>query len=113
LDKLLALRGISFHWNDKGLALKTKNIEQRMRSESNTPEDNEKLWAAERERIRKENSGIQRGFIAQEIEAVFPEWVKEDEDGYKTINMTEVIPVLVEAIKEQQKQIEALQKNNT
>ena len=51
-------------------------------------------------RIVKENSGVQKGFIAQEVEKVFPEWVKDGEDGYKTINTSEFTPVLVEAIKE-------------
>ena len=109
LDKITALRGVSYQWNELGLSQKTKGIEDRMRSESNSAEDNEKLWERERERIRKEQSGTFKGFIAQEMETVFPEWVSEDEDGYKTIDTSEVIPVMVEAIKAQQKKIENLE----
>ena len=61
----------------------------------------------------------QYGFIAQELEQVFPEMVKEvqqpiDNDykkngmlTFKAINYTEMIPVLTQAIQEQQKQIES------
>lgn len=49
------------------------------------------------------------GFIAQEVEPIFPELVSTDENGDKFISYTEFIPLLVEAIKEQQTEIEALQ----
>ncbi|KAB2871090.1 MAG: tail fiber domain-containing protein, partial [Bacteroidales bacterium] len=53
--------------------------------------------------------GNRIGFIAQEVEAVLPELVFTNEnDGYKGVNYAEMTAVLVEAVKEQQKQIEAL-----
>jgi len=42
----------------------------------------------------------QIGFIAQEIETVFPEMVLIDEKGYKSVDYARLTPVLVEAIKE-------------
>ena len=53
--------------------------------------------------------GLQFGFIAQELENVFPEMVKTENNGYKSVNYSEMIPVLVEALKEQQKKIEELE----
>jgi hypothetical protein len=56
----------------------------------------------------------QLGFIAQEMEAVFPEAVsewqvnKEDETVYKTVGPAALIPVLVKAIQEQQAIIQTL-----
>lgn len=50
----------------------------------------------------------QIGFIAQEIEKIYPEMVFTDEKGYKSVDYAKITPVLVEAIKEQQKQIEEL-----
>jgi hypothetical protein len=50
----------------------------------------------------------QYGFIAQEIQEVIPEAVKEDENGYLSVNYTAVIPVLVEAFKDQNKEIDKL-----
>lgn len=48
------------------------------------------------------------GFIAQEVEKIVPEIIGSSNSGYKTISYDAIIPLLVEAIKEQQKQIEEL-----
>ncbi len=56
------------------------------------------------------------GFVAQEIEKVLPELVKttpaidDPEKQYKSVNYSNVVAVLVEAIKDQQKQIDELKK---
>ncbi len=47
------------------------------------------------------------GFIAQEIQEVLPELVKEGTDQTLAVNYTAIIPILTEAMKAQQKQIEA------
>jgi len=49
--------------------------------------------------------GRHYGVIAQEIEKVLPEVVNTAPDGTKSVAYTEIIPVLIEAIKEQQKLI--------
>ncbi|HSA05377.1 MAG TPA: tail fiber domain-containing protein, partial [Tenuifilaceae bacterium] len=61
---------------------------------------------------KKEPSmGKRIGFIAQEIEQVFPELVFTNEtDGYKGVNYAEMTAVLVEAMKEQQTIIDKQQK---
>jgi len=52
------------------------------------------------------------GFVAQELERVFPELVypPSNVNKYYSVNYTGMIPVLLEAIKEQQAQIEQQQK---
>jgi len=56
----------------------------------------------------------QLGLIAQEVEKIFPELVGTDGDGFKTVNYQSLIPVLIEAIKQQQSMITELkQKNDT
>jgi hypothetical protein len=52
----------------------------------------------------------QIGFSAQEIEKLFPEIVQTDAEGYKSVDYSRMTPVLVEAIKEQQKEIVELKK---
>ncbi len=49
------------------------------------------------------------GFIAQEVETVFPEMVLTDRNGYKSIDYSRLTPALVEAMKEQQAQIDKQQ----
>ena len=100
LLKITNLKGVSYEWNEQGLHQKTKNLKENFISKENTPEADEKLWLEKTKHIREENSGTYKGFIAQELETVFPEWVQEDEDGYKTIKISELTAVLVEAIKE-------------
>lgn len=48
------------------------------------------------------------GFIAQEVEKVFPAAVYTTTEGTKAIAYSEIIPLLVEAIKEQQNEIDEL-----
>jgi hypothetical protein len=50
------------------------------------------------------------GFIAQELEVAFPELVVTNEDGTKAVKYQNAVAVLFEAIKEQQKQIDAILK---
>lgn len=47
------------------------------------------------------------GLIAQDVQKIFPEVVSE-KDGYLGIDYGKLVPVLIESIKEQQKQIEEL-----
>ena len=54
----------------------------------------------------------QIGFIAQDIEKIFPQFVATDKEGYKSVDYSRLTPVLVEAIKDQQKMIEELQFQN-
>ena len=82
LEKVLQLRGVNFDWN-----------------QSQFPE-------------RTFSSKRALGFIAQEVEKVLPEVVETEKsgDGYKAVQYDKVVALLVEAIKEQQKQINHLQK---
>ena len=40
------------------------------------------------------------GFLAQEVQKLYPELVQEDGDGYLSINYIELIPILVQAVQE-------------
>jgi hypothetical protein len=53
-------------------------------------------------------AGTQIGFIAQQVEPVVPEVVTTGEDGYKGVDYAKMTALLVEAVKEQQKQIDDL-----
>ena len=62
--------------------------------------------------INKKNYGYlgkhQIGVIAQQVETIVPELVVTNSDGYKGVSYEHITPLLIEAIKEQQKQIEDL-----
>ena len=91
LDKINKLRGVYFDWNKK----------------------------SEEEGFRVERKQNEIGMIAQEVEKVIPqaidiapfdEYKGTERENYKTIKYDRIIPLLVECIKEQQKQINKLQK---
>ena len=87
LDKVLQLRGVSFYWKNK-----------------------EEMAAAKGKDVKNMSYGFdsdkQIGVIAQEIEEVLPELVVTDDEGFKSVKYEEITPLLIEAIKEQQKEIE-------
>jgi hypothetical protein len=56
------------------------------------------------------NPDEQIGLLAQEIQKVYPQLVKENEQGTLSVNYSGMVPVLLEAIKEQQSQITELKK---
>ena len=78
LDTILNLRGVNFDWKRDAF-----------------PD-------------RRFPEGRQVGFIAQELEKFLPEVVVRDAQGYRAVAYGSVVPVLVEAMKMQQKQIEEL-----
>ena len=81
LDKVMKISGVEFDW--KPLT------------------DEQKVWL-------HSNEGHDIGVIAQEIEKVLPEVVTTRENGFKAVRYEKIIPLLIEAIKEQQKQIDSL-----
>jgi hypothetical protein len=75
LDKIMHLQGVAFQW------------------------DKDKVNGA------GYKTGKQIGLIAQEVEKVLPELVQTDSKGYKTLSYDKLAPVIIEAMKEQQKTI--------
>lgn len=83
LDRVMALRAVAFRW----------------REDHATPSEIDGGGATPDE----------IGFVAQEVEDVVPEVVTHDEDGLLSMSYTSLVPVLTEALKEQQQMIEELQ----
>lgn len=54
-------------------------------------------------------AGLQIGLIAQQIEKIAPQLVTTDSEGYKAVEYANMVAFLIEAIKEQQKIIDAQQ----
>jgi hypothetical protein len=55
------------------------------------------------------DQGTQIGLIAQDVEKIFPELVRTDDNGYKAVSYDKLSVILLEGIKEQQKQIKSQQ----
>ena len=52
------------------------------------------------------------GFIAQEVQKLYPELVYTDGEGYLSVNYTELIPFLIQAVQELSTEVEQLKKAN-
>jgi len=74
------------------------------------------LRGVEYKRFEIEPDITKLGLIAQEVELIVPEVVRTGDDGIKSIEYQNLVPLLIEAIKDQQKQINDLKniliKNN-
>jgi hypothetical protein len=84
VDKVKALRGVTFDW------------------------DNEAFEATGEEVEKPSFTHRATGVIAQDVEKVLPEAVRENEDGFKNVSYGNMVGLLIEAIKEQQEQIDML-----
>jgi hypothetical protein len=85
LEKVQSLRGVTFDWDNDAFE--------------------------EKEHTKKPNfTERATGVIAQDVEKVLPEAVRENEDGFKNVAYGNMVGLLIEAIKEQQEQIDALKK---
>lgn len=56
------------------------------------------------------SEGVILGLIAQEVEPYLPEVVRTDQNGYKSVDYTKLTPLLIEAIKSQQQQLDNQEK---
>ncbi|MEI6487787.1 MAG: tail fiber domain-containing protein, partial [Bacteroidota bacterium] len=69
-------------------------------------------WRKEEFPTRGFTDSLQIGLIAQDVEKIFPQLVFTDSEGYKTVDYSRLTPLLIEAIKEQQKMIDELKNIN-
>jgi Chaperone of endosialidase len=109
IEKVHQLQGVTYCWNDVGVDHFTKDIPDRVSAGYDaTPEENQKVWDAERVREQEALAGEKVGLIAHEAESDLAQMVHVDEAGYKHIQYQEVTALLVEAIKEQNALIKKL-----
>jgi hypothetical protein len=83
LDKVKKIRGVEFDW---------------------TPEYIDEKGGEDGYFVRKHDVGV----IAQEVEAVLPEVVGTRDNGIKAVRYDRIVALLIEAIKDQQTQIDEL-----
>ncbi|MHA2028026.1 MAG: tail fiber domain-containing protein [Candidatus Kariarchaeaceae archaeon] len=63
-------------------------------------------WNKEEYPEKNFSDGKQIGLIAQEVEEIFPELVETNKDGYKSIDYSKLSVLLIQAMKEQQSEID-------
>ena len=110
IDKVLQLRGVTFHRNSLNPEEKELSEEEAyLLSKTRTPEMTFEIFR----QIQEEKSRRQMGVIAQEVEKILPEVVRTREDGLKTVAYYEVVGLLIEAIKELKAEVDELKGNSS
>ena len=101
LDKVMQLRGVTF---ESEFDLKDNLELSDFVAENEQTNMTQKLVT----QMNSERSRKHMGVVAQEVEEVVPEVVRTTLNGTKAVAYTELVGLLIEAIKEQQSQIEEL-----
>ncbi len=117
LEKVLQLEGVSYLFKDAGDE-DSSNIEGLFQTDSSQAGENffsensntnkSLLAPALNAQIEKEKARKHLGLIAQDVEPIVPEVVRTSADGTLAIDYTSLIGLLIEAIKEQNIEIEKL-----
>lgn len=97
-------------WGATSISFSDSNLKTNIKAIESSLENLKKLngvtYNLKNDELEKKKIHI--GLLAQEVEKTFPDVVYTDDKGVKGIAYQEIIPVLIEAIKEQQTKIEAL-----
>ena len=113
LDKLLQLHGVLFNWKKHDTTPDSIRIQDRQGiwhviSSSAKYFDTSNLKPGVLQRMLHEHDMKHMGVLAQEVEKVVPEVVRMQTDGYLGVAYYGLIGLIIEAIKEQQTQILAM-----
>jgi hypothetical protein len=90
------------------IAYSDKRVKENIQTIDNSLEKVIKLRGVEFNKIGEDKKSI--GVIAQEIEKILPEVVREDDKGMKSVAYGNITGILIEAIKELKAEIEELKK---
>ena len=108
LNTIKRMRGVTYRLKGQDNETATTNTFQSDVSSRDTLSVQSPVPVEIVNKIKAEKKRKKAGFIAQELEEIFPEAVYTLPNGKKAIAYSEIIPLLVEAIKEQQNEIDEL-----
>jgi Chaperone of endosialidase len=94
--------------SDKRFKIDIKTLNDNILEKINMLEGVSFLWDTEKFPDKGFTNRRELGFVAQEVQKYFPELVTEDDEGYLGLKYDGFAPILLQAVKEQQKQIEEL-----
>lgn len=76
-----------------------------------TSEEEENIRRIEQQKVKANDSRLHYALDADQLEEAFPDLVYENEDGSKSINYVEMVPILVQAINELTAKVAVLEGN--
>jgi hypothetical protein len=109
LSQLCKLNGVSYNLKPRTLSFSNNSLKSASASKNASLTEKEIKDKAYFESLSKkleQNSTKRMGFIAQDLQKVFPDLVSTDSTGYMYVDYIGLVPIIVEALKEQQSTIE-------
>lgn len=111
LNTIKQMRGVTYKVKGQADEVTTANTLQSDVSSRDTLSSQSPVPVEIVNKIKAEKKRKKAGFVAQELEEIFPEAVYTLPNGKKAIAYSEIIPLLVEAIKEQQNEIDEMKQS--
>lgn len=105
LAEILALQPVNYTYKEK---VTNPNNPRLLKSKERSEEKYNRTLAKARKKNKERAARKHMGFIAQDVEPVMPELVRKNKAGVYVMQQNEIIPVLVNAIKELHTEIEQL-----
>lgn len=102
LDKVKMIQGKSYYKKNLSMDCK-KEVENLIKYNKIAAKDSSSVLRSMMAEQKKAATKKQFGVIAQELQTIYPELVSSDENGYLSVDYAGLIPVVIEALKEQQK----------
>ncbi|MBR1519329.1 MAG: tail fiber domain-containing protein [Prevotella sp.] len=98
IDKVMDMNVVKYNY-------KKREIEVDENALQTMSEDDKAALELERENAEKDAQKLHFGLIAQELQSIYPNLVTEGQDGMLAINYVELVPVLIQSIKELKQEI--------
>ena len=98
LDKVMDMNVVKYNY-------KKREIEVDENALQTMSEDDKAALELERENAEKDAQKLHFGLIAQELQTIYPNLVTEGQNGMLAINYVELVPVLIQSIKELKQEI--------
>lgn len=89
LDKVLSMNPIRYNYIDR-------------------PEEVSDTATVVEEKEKPEKKQVHYGLSAQELQEIYPDLVYEGQDGYLSVNYTELVPILIRSIQELKQEVDEL-----
>ena len=98
LDKVMDMNVVKYNYKKREI-----EVDEKVMQSMN--EDDKAALELKRENAEKEAQKLHFGLIAQELQTIYPNLVTEGQDGYLVVNYVELVPVLIQSIKELKQEI--------
>ena len=108
LEKIRQLSGVRFRWNNVAKRKLSAGADDVSAGPGATEAENEAVRNEARQQAMQELDGEKVGVLAQEVREVLPEAVTEDAEGHLKVDYGNLVPLLIQSVKELSSKVDEL-----